>query len=286
MSHIKLTSIPSSWSIKDLIANISNKLQLTDEQIKNIKLIHQEDVDGVPVFRIAFSSSRLIDEIKQKAVKGSGRNAYKIQLEGQNLKFIIVDNIRERFKLRNIAKDRRMANLVLMIKNEIDGDIYDVVSKLAEYKVPIKYISYTKTSTFVGFASKGQAKFVKNKMTDEGSDVRYSLTFMYLEKYTFQDNTANLNPTITTPAAVPFHQPPLVRFPSFNCNYRPITSNSTNPVPNSYIDLRQQLEDNRLLMNRNNIVNGLSNQSMVIPGSAIAEMFDIKISFVPKNVNN
>jgi len=49
------------------------------------------------------------------------------------------------------------------------------------------------------------------------------------------------------------------------------------------MDLRQQLEDNRVVMQRNNIVRGLANQSLTIPGSAIAEMFDIKISFIPKS---
>ncbi|CAG9799962.1 unnamed protein product [Chironomus riparius] len=77
--------------------------------------------------------------------------------------------------------------------------------------------------------------------------------------------------------------PPFPRFQSYNAPVTP--SNSINALGSGYMDLRSQLDESRLAMQRNNIVRGLANQSMIIPGSAIAEYFNIKISFVPNSGN-
>jgi hypothetical protein len=267
-------------------------MQFSDDQIRAIKLIHKEDAVGSAVFRMAFVTPDMIEFFKQKSVKAMGRNAYSIQLDSQQLKFIILDNRRERFKLRNVAKDNSMRDLVIMIKNDIHGDIYDMVSKIDELNVPVKYISHSTTATFVGFASKGQARCVKNKLLDDGLTVRFSLTFIYLEKYALPDAPSNNNNHIN-PASVPLIQPPLVRFPSFNINptnsaaviNNPNASNNNPMLNNNYMDLRQQLDDSRMAIQRNNIMRGLANQTLTIPGSLVAEMFDLQISFIPKRAN-
>ncbi|KAL7026504.1 hypothetical protein ACKWTF_005049 [Chironomus riparius] len=105
---------------------------------------------------------------------------------------------------------------------------------------------------------------------------------MYLERYNQQTSyqTSQNHQQITATA---MSIPPFPRFQSYNAPVTP--SNSINALGSGYIDLRSQLDESRLAMQRNNIVRGLANQSMIIPGSAIAEYFNIKISFVPNSGN-
>ena len=94
-----------------------------------------------------------------------------------------------------------------------------------------------------------------------------------------------MNQNMMSAATKAVQFPPLVRFPSFKLNVPETSTSNTNPVADEFIDLRNHLEVNRLATQRTNIVQGLANQSMVIPGSSIAELFDIKLSFIPKSRN-
>ncbi|CAG9804041.1 unnamed protein product [Chironomus riparius] len=230
----------------NIVRGLANQSMIIPElllrQIKEIKLVHKEVTgNDWAVIRIAFSSSTLIELIKQRSQKVNGRNAYTIQLNDKNLRYVVVDNTLERFKLKNVAKNRKMTDL---------------------------------TSVFVGFRTREQSKFIKNKFIEAGSEARYSLTYMYLERYNQQTSyqTSQNHQQITATA---MSLPPFPRFQSYNAPVTP--SNSINALGSGYMDLRSQLDESRLAMQRNNIVRGLANQSMIIPELLLRQIKEIKL---------
>ena len=61
------------------------------------------------------------------------------------------------------------------------------------------------------------------------------------------------------------------------------TSGSYERAKNNNVDLRSKLNSKRQESEQKNIIRGFSNQSLIIPGSFLADHFDLKLTFVPKN---
>jgi hypothetical protein len=187
MSHVRLISIPESWSLKYFLKGIYKALNWRDRHQEGIKMIHVESLkNGRCHVRLTFNQHRMLQELMRAGKETRDRNLKSLSINGTTILFEVMDNLKEKFKMTPTKRNPKSntKSTTVMVSLFWNDTLFDLMDKIYCCKInQIVYISMNSSNSFVKFINQHDCdRFIKS-MTESNYRVKYSYTSLNLHKY-------------------------------------------------------------------------------------------------------
>lgn len=187
MSHIKLLSVPQSWTLMDIIAGLKRAFNWKNEE-ESIKLVHLEDLsNGRRHVRVSFHNPEMIKKIMNSAKETNVKDLRSIKINNSSILIQIKNNTQERFKIKYVPADNlKLKKSIIAVQCSRYADKKILISGLKAVNLSIEYISLSHKNCFVKFTdAKSSQKFMKFLASQQ---FRYKLSVTFVELYKITQN--------------------------------------------------------------------------------------------------
>jgi hypothetical protein len=205
MSHIKFISVPEAMTPKDFVDELIKVMNWQQDATNDLNLIHVENMrNGRQHLRISFVNTRRIIEIKQKAQRTSQRKVYSMRFNDIQILFLEMNNIDEKFKLRERRGDRGCC--IILIKLLHGQNIKSLLTAINQMlNVNFVYASCKSGSSFVKLINKPDMMKVFHYFKNQNCVVKFAQTELYLAKH--NPNQQEISPNISIVSERRFQSP-------------------------------------------------------------------------------
>lgn len=182
MTHIKISSVPDTWSVSDFIHDLFYKLDWKEAEKKELSLCHIERMKNERYnVRLSFRNKRLIEQLTAKAQRTNDPKVFSIKVSNVSLIVEVLNNLSERFKLEKVKTG---AFNVFVVKHGAEYIIHKLLDRMdRDYGITlVDYVSMTRFNCYIKLARASDVKQFGKCIESIRCNFSRSCTMLMLDK--------------------------------------------------------------------------------------------------------
>ena len=183
MTHVKLLSVPDSWTVLEIITGLKKAFNWKDEE-NLIKLLHFERLsNGRKHVRLSFQRPEMIQRMMNEARATNEKDMRSIRINNMTVLFESMNNLKERFIINTMSSnDTETKKTIFAVNCARYAEKKSLISGLDTVNSSIEYVSFNFKACYVKLNDEKSYKKYSKYLTSREFRYKISQTQLSLRK--------------------------------------------------------------------------------------------------------